>query len=108
MHKTIIQTALVLATTLPAATAARAAADDDGRDAYQAFKCSQCHGYDAKSPAKSSTPNIAGLERVYVARKTKQMLAEHSHAEAAGPSCGEPPTEAQILSIAEWVSLQPR
>lgn len=108
MHKTIIQAALVLATTLPAATAARAAADDDGSDAYQAFKCAQCHGGDAKSPAKSGTPSIAGLEPGYLLRTTRRMLAEHTHAEAAGPSCGEPPTEAQLRSIVQWVSLQPR
>lgn len=108
MNKTMIPATLVLAALLPATTGALAAAGEDGRDAYQAYKCAQCHGGDAKSPAKTGTPVIAGLEASYLVRKTKRALAENAHVEVAGPNCGDTPTEAQILSIAEWVSLQPR
>jgi cytochrome c553 len=108
MHKTVIPTTLILAALLSTVPMVLAATGDNGRDDYQAFKCAQCHGDDAKTPAKTGTPSIAGLEPDYLVRKTKRMIAEVAHAEVAGPSCGEPMTEAQILSIAKWVSLQPR
>lgn len=107
MYKSIIRTTLIL-TAIPLAATAGVAGAADGRDAYQAFKCAQCHGGDAKTPAKTGTPSIAGLEAGYLVRKTKRALAEDNHVEVAGPNCGDTPTEAQILSIAEWVSLQPR
>lgn len=76
--------------------------------AYQEFKRAQCHGADARTPAKGGISNIAGLDHSYLVRKTKQAVGEMSHADTLAGGCGEPPNDAQISSIADWVGRLPR
>lgn len=86
-----------------------AAADEnmDGRSAFAIFRCSQCHGVDARTPDKTNTPKIAGLDSRYVVEKTASMVEKMSHKDALG-ACGEVPSRVQIQAIAEWVSRQPK
>lgn len=78
----------------------------DGKQAYEAFLCGQCHGADARTPQRDGAPKIAGLDSRQIVDKTRQMAEKMVHKDALG-TCGEPPSKAQIQAIAEWVSRLP-
>lgn len=90
------------------ATSGAAWAQDtmDGQGAYHAFQCGQCHGADARTPQRAGVPKLAGLDSLYVADKTRQMVEKMAHKDVVG-TCGEVPSRAQIKAIAEWVSRLP-
>ncbi|HNQ56333.1 MAG: hypothetical protein LC123_03515 [Burkholderiales bacterium] len=79
---------------------------DEGGKTYAVFNCNHCHGDDGRTPKKAGVPKIAGLNSQYVAERTGKLVQAMSHKEAVA-GCAEPPTQAQIQSIAEWVSRQP-
>ena len=94
------------AAALVASTLATAQQHAEGGKAYAIFNCGHCHGEDARTPKKQGVPRIAGLDSRYVAEKTGKLIETMSHKEAVA-GCAELPTQAQIQTIAEWVSRQP-
>ena len=90
-------------------------AEDEGARLFKHHGCISCHGENAKNPASKIIPVLAGKPSEVIFEKAKKILtgegaskeAQIMHAAFYSPSsCDVPPTDAELVKIADWASKQ--
>jgi len=86
-----------------------------GEELFSYHGCVNCHGESGKSPRSKLVPQIGGKEKDYIYENAVKILAGKGESEEAKlmhsafayhSSCDAPPTDAELVAIADWLSTQ--
>jgi len=86
-----------------------------GEELFSYHGCVNCHGESGKSPRSKLVPEIGGKEKDYIYDNAVKILAGKGESEEAKlmhsafayhSSCDAPPTDAELVAIADWLSMQ--
>jgi cytochrome c553 len=111
----ILTSAAVATFILSSAPAIAGSEAGDGEKLFKFHGCVNCHGDSGKNPISKIVPEIGGLPSDEIVSKAKKILSgegatEESqvmHAAFYSPTqCDAPPTDAELQSIASWLSAQ--
>jgi mono/diheme cytochrome c family protein len=82
---------------------------NDGKQLYDDFRCTACHGRDGKGTGatlKAAKP-IAGMQSEIIYETTMKMVSAGSPNHTPG-SCDALPTREQVKAISDYVASLPR
>ena len=86
-----------------------------GEDLFNYHACNSCHGDRGMNPVSKVVPKIGGKSSDHIFREARKILhgedtsdeAKIMHAAFYSPSqCDMPPSDAELQSIAAWLSKQ--
>lgn len=113
--RSTITSLAIIAAALTSAPVIAAERTNQGEELFEFHGCLQCHGSGGKSPASNVVPAIGGLPSDEIIVKEKKILSGEGetdesklmHAAIYSPArCDAPPTDAELQSIASWLSAQ--
>ena len=86
-----------------------------GDKLFEFHGCVNCHGAKGRNPVTKKVPQIGGKDSSYIYQEATAILAGRRDSEDAKlmhsalsyhQSCDAPPTDAELRSIASWLSTQ--